>query len=158
MAIWQYDMHLIPRSSVLALVGHPAESLTQEQFDEMDWWYGLPVPDFSASFDACLSRTASWSPRIWLWGVVDATCVEVLFDDSERVQDCRARVDMRHSPREFLSCFVAFADRYDCLVLTPEWELREPDLENLVLQMRRSSAYRYCQDPLAFFRDVNDEW
>ena len=45
MAIWQFDIYLIPRSKVREKYGKLPSSIKAEDFFEIDWWGGIVLPD-----------------------------------------------------------------------------------------------------------------
>ncbi len=92
MAIWHYDLELIPRQSIPANAGALYEL---EESDPADFWHGVESKDdFSKIFHGVLPRIPAWCDELSAWGWKDGNEIEVGTKNGQ-VTDIRVRLDLR---------------------------------------------------------------
>ena len=87
MAAWQFDVHLIPKERLTALVGVHPISISPELLDETRWWEGEGEADLlDGDLATFLCKTKSWSPEIDIWGEEDGNRIDVVYENDEVVE------------------------------------------------------------------------
>lgn len=155
MATWQFAIHLIPQSRLIALYGSVPSKLDQDTVDSVQWWQDLKLPTDAESFlDSFSARGIHWHKETVMWGDIDSDHIEVSKAESG-VAGVYARIDARERNDKFLNGLVAFAVKSDCLFWFPENERTvEPTFENLLLEISESSAFHFVTDPVGFFKNL----
>ncbi|MCI0536247.1 MAG: hypothetical protein L0Z50_13555 [Verrucomicrobiales bacterium] len=161
MAIWQYDIGLVPRLGVIRLHGIiPAELpgyravWNPEEGAEKPlpnyWDDGLPPASLAGEIAAMLPVGSSWSADALMYGAEDSHCVKIWKTDG-----ITFRFDLRRPDLSLLRSIVDFADRHG-LLLVPDTrgQPMEPSFEGIIADMRTSDAYRFCKDPEAYLRSL----
>lgn len=93
MAIWQYDLHLIPRKAIEDLFSTVPPSLARKRFDEIKWWENYqPVFDYESEIGDFLSPRKFWSDEAKAWGEEDGTSIEVWLEQ-KLVTDIYVRIN-----------------------------------------------------------------
>jgi hypothetical protein len=159
MAVWQCDLDLLPRAKVVAVCGSVPERLETEVDAATDWWQGVEIaPDYPQTLGSFMdiSQKASWSRDLITWGDEDGDCIDVFTEEGE-VVEVAVRVNARRLNRKFLEGVSNFARRYNCVVLTEDMALLEPDVDLLYEAIRRSRAMRFVEDPRGFLEALSQE-
>jgi hypothetical protein len=147
MAVWQYDMHLIPRERVMSMFYSLPARLEPELWESVDWWRDSEVGAACvAILDAAFPRYESWDASASTWGSDNGDHIAIRKGD-EQTTSVFLRIDVLRLTHEVLASVVRFASCCDCVVLTEDLRLLEPDLETLSAAIRQSPAFRFVQDP-----------
>jgi hypothetical protein len=154
MATWQCDFFLIPRASV-------SEVIMEHQGVRVDAWspdgrwagYHLP-PDYEERLSASLVRGASWDADLQTWGEEQGNRVDV-WAENGRVEEVMVRVDARRPERSFVEQVADFASYCELIAVSPERRLFEPTPDNLLLEVRRSAATLFVDDPQGFLNALS---
>jgi hypothetical protein len=145
MAIWQYDIYLIPRTKLNDLYDEIPDHIDLQMFDEVDWWRGhQPASDVKELINRCLTPNTDENPLPGCqeWGTEDSNRISVGFE-GEDISWIWIRVDVRSKYDSLVSCIVELAKALDCLMLlTEEMVLIHPDRTNLCMHLRSSRAGR----------------
>ena len=157
MAAWQFDLHLIPRLKLLEVFTSIPDTIKRDVFDSVLWWGDFQPPtDYRSFISTFLDEDASWSKEILAWGDRDDNRVEVMLGRGD-VAEIFIRVNVRELNLSFLEGIITFAKYCDCLLLTEEMKLLEPDLSPLTSEINQSAAQRYVADPIAFLNDLKEK-
>lgn len=157
MAAWQFDLHLIPRSKVLEVFIGVPDTIKRDVFDRVVWWGEFqPPPDSRIFIGSFLDEAASWNKETLVWGDQDDNRVDVTLSRGD-VAEIFIRVNVRELKLRFREGIVAFAKYCECLLLTEEMKLIEPDLSALTSEINQSPARRYVADPVAFLDDLKEK-
>ena len=150
MALWQFDLRLIPRLQVQDEAGTTPERLSEEAADR------LPGA-IAHERDAVLSQLISELPLAWsseagmrAYGAVDGNRIDVIGEQGLVIDEIRVRFDIRSIDQEFLSRVIAYARAMGSVCLTEELEIVEPDRESLIREFENSTARRFLVDPTAY--------
>ena len=153
MAIWQYAAHLVPRRVLLAVCPDLTRPITEDQFNDTDWWGShSPAAGFLDPVAALLPEGRSWATDTRQFGSLDSHCMEVSHLHG-RVDDVFARVDLRSPMPGLLRAFNAMARGCDGWWLEASGDGRipvEPTDEALLHRMRSSPAAQFVIDPYGF--------
>lgn len=67
MALWQYDIKLLPAAGVLRRYQAIALVISKTDFDAERWWKNTPIPEnLEAEFSKILPPAQSWSGELKL--------------------------------------------------------------------------------------------
>jgi len=154
MATWQFTVHLIPRTSLDLLfpAGIP-DSLDREIFDSTEWWKEPLCQDYESEISSFLKEGKSWSESIRAWGEEDSDRLNLLFDNGH-IAEVEVRIDVGKLDSRFLEDICTFAKLCDCLLMTEEFALIEPDVELLLDQIGKSNAWKFVSDPAGFLKKL----
>ncbi len=163
MAIWQFQLLLIPRERVVCDLGAPEARMSREQWDTTDWWsQHQPPADFQFRIAAVLPAYKSWSPDILMWGSEDSNRIHVCLDDThERIEEVSIRVDLRQPWQQFARAIADLAQHTDCVIAVWPHRTFEPSLDRLMTEIAGSESARFVRAPREYFeelaRDPNKE-
>lgn len=169
MAIWQFDVLLVPsarahelaqgsgrfpRRIVDSLFNDLGDSL-EEPIETIDLWDGYTLPDgYEDSLGEFLTRAKGRDPEWQMFGVEDGTRIDVVFEDG-KVDDVKARIDARTADISTLKHIADFAKSWDCVLVTFEGHVIEPDARSLAAVFRRSRAFQFALDPRGYIERLN---
>jgi hypothetical protein len=150
MATWQFDLYIVPREKLVEVAGVTAQRISQQQFEQTEWWEGASLPPhYVQVLTTLLPRAESWSPGVEIWGTEDGNRIDV-YRSGGAVQEVRFRIDVRAIDVGVLEAVARFADNAGCALLTEEFEVVPPTLDAMLKEIRNSSAHRFLLDPGAF--------
>jgi|APAra7269096613_1048513.scaffolds.fasta_scaffold00207_39 hypothetical protein len=143
MALWQFDVCMIPR-------GAPSSSRGTDGYD------ATPV---AASLAAramawCEARwpRQTWSEGFFVFGDDQGCRIDMLVDD-DGCAELLARIDLRSPHDGFCESVCELASVLDCVLFSPEsWCPLRPDADELLAFAGRSRAARFVKDPHAVLR------
>jgi hypothetical protein len=157
MALWQFTVHLVPRSAAQSVFGHIPTRLSMDRFNTVEWFQLCPIrPDYRMVFDELLPRNESWSTNLEVWGDDEGDNISV-FSVAGIPCEVSIRFDVRQMDIRFLGKVIATAKHLDCLVFTEAGALFDPSLEKLVAQINESEAKSFLKDPQQFLRTLPKE-
>jgi hypothetical protein len=142
MAIWQFDVGMLPRTAAFPTRGVDG--------------YTIKGVDSNAAKQAIAWCSERWSPQTWMedflvFGADDGCRIDVLLDADGA--ELKARIDLRAEHREFCRSVCELAVQLDCTLFSPElWCLLQPDADKLLEATRMSRASRFVMDPQAVLR------
>ncbi len=86
MALWQYDLHVIPRSGLslwLSLPDAPMPSVVDEEsWEHVEWWEGTQPETLKQLFSSLLPSLESWDPESPSWGLEDGHRIDLVLEGS----------------------------------------------------------------------------
>lgn len=151
MAVWQFDLYLIPATTELPSGGFETAA---------DWaaesWNGKdpPLLEHWESLSRSLSCERT-GVRDGAWGLQDSNCVFFGRGD-EGPEGAHIRVDARSVDSRFLQAVCDLARSVNALFVTPDWCLLEPYPDALARAVAGSPARRFVEDPVGFLEDLAD--
>jgi hypothetical protein len=84
MAVWQFDLYLIPLKNVRTPEGILPAQLTQEVWEQGDWWHGLIFhPSYAQRLDEWLPRCQFWNENPYCWGCEIGDFLEISVTDKK---------------------------------------------------------------------------
>jgi hypothetical protein len=152
-AVWQFDFHLIPASSVSRRFRVVPLTISMDEYDRVDWWDEVDlVRDLRADFSSILAPLRSWRPQLEMWGEDDGNRIDVSFE-GDQIASVFGRIDVRDLSLVFLNSLVAIARRRDLIMLTEDRHLLSSMTVKAVLSaIHRSSSFAFVSDPEEFLR------
>lgn len=150
MALWQYDVYLIPRQRIGELYSQVPERLDTEVYEQVDWWKGYRLQeDYQALLDHCLSRNKPWLPNCLEWGEADTNRISVGLHGDD-IDWLWVRIDVRSRYGELIACIVDLARRLDCLMLLKDGMIvMQPNEPELLMRLKSSRASK-------LFKSISD--
>jgi|GEM_PF-979116 len=155
MAVWQFDLELMPSSVAIDPSRYVEAANTDGGLETKDWWvqnqpsYGL-VEAISNHF----ALIDSWSKDIVRFGSEDAVLIE-LFTENGLVVGVAARIDLRHLTPPPLIALLKLSSYLRCKFFVMETQaIVEPIMAELVPQIEKSRAAKFCRDPEAYLAEV----
>ena len=161
MAIWQYNIYLIPRKSLFNRYGQIVQNLNIDEALEIEWWRDINVDiDRFLPILKQFGKIQGWtqySDSVRSFGEVEADDVSVTFDEKKQmVLEFHCRVDLRKIDREFLNKIFLLAKNFDCLLMDIQGKLFEPTFSAIGNSISLSNSNRFVQDPKLFLDDLGN--
>jgi hypothetical protein len=157
MALWQFNLLLIPKRLAPVLNRSARSDLTMEEFDSGEFWDGQHWDRASEQLiDKFSSKRASWDPTTQMWGEEGGDRLHVTVEGG-KVVEITARIDARHVNNTFIQGLVALALHLDCVFVSNDFEVIPPLLHEVTAAMERSSARRFVSDPYKFLESGDSE-
>ena len=155
MAAWQYDIRILPRTRLHAILGDVPLHIDRETLESVNWWQGVATPDFEAAFGA-LDRASSWDPEVETWGKEDSDRVDVRSVGGV-VSEVFARIDVRSLPDGLLPRLLTFAEEIEGVLVTTGGRVMPPDVDLVWSDLRLSGAANFVRDPEGFLRSLKSK-
>ena len=96
-----------------------------------------------------LGKLKSWSEEARMFGTEDGNKIEI-WDD-----EISCRFDLRTPDMEVLESIMRLAKQSNCYILSNHsHRVIEPDLKEVCLDIKESSAYKFCKDPKGYLRSL----
>jgi hypothetical protein len=150
MSAWQFDLHCLSESAVLRALGHVPARMSREVFEEGRWW---PSDEDAEAVRAAISRLLprgqSWTPSIEVWGEQEGDRIDLSIDE-HGMRGLFVRIDVRKNSFAFLSQLVQLGRKNKWVFLASDGAVLRPSLRMVLSAIRRSSSYRWVDDPRAF--------
>jgi hypothetical protein len=152
MAIWQFDLHLLPEAGILRLYGQIPIAIPNDSIDPESLWRDLSPPA-NISFDHMLPHMKSWHPEIAQWGHDDSNRIDVARATGQIV-DILVRIDVRNDALPFVQAIAQFSEQNGLLILMENGHLIRPSVNQILRAIRNSPAFKYVLNPIAFLEEL----
>jgi hypothetical protein len=157
MALWQFSMHLVPRTELARLCPDLKTPIPGDEFDAVAWWStSQPVSDIPERLKAVLPEVQGWDSGSRQWGPDDATTVSVSYADG-RVDGVWVRLDLRQQITAVVDALVRLSLDCDAWWVGGDAVQRSPvgqRREELLSAIRTSDAARFVLDPRGYLADL----
>jgi hypothetical protein len=155
MAIWQYDVHLLPAAAAVQHYGAMPVHISDAEFDKVSLWKGHPdsVPT-DETLAKLLPGLASWNDQVKRWGFEDGNRIDVL-SGGDGLDDILVRFDVRNISANFVVELLKMARELRLVVRLPCGSLIPPSPRRLLESIKASDAYKFVADPDAFLRTLH---
>lgn len=127
MAIWQYDLSLVP-------------TVVMSRDEVM------------SELSSLLLKTNSWSDLILIWGEMEGNRVS-LFDD-ETPPELSVRVDLRTDSSQFVRDLVSFAKKMCYQIVNSDNKEIQPTMKDIAADIAKSDAFRFMKCPEQFLESL----
>lgn len=101
-----------------------------------------------------LPKEESWSANTMQYGKIDETCIEIDYED-DLILEIAVRLDLRTLSKKLLQAICDFASSND-LRISSKAGLIVPNLENLLLILQNSPAWRFVKNPVGFLQNISE--
>ena len=150
MAVWQFQIELVPKAVAEANSLCAGMVLTQEQRESIVWWRDQRLPvTLSHDVEKMLPSQKAWSKDLEVFGSLDTSCVTIL-REGESLVEVQFRFDLRETTIELLETAVQFSRDLQCWLISEGGKVIEPGLSALKDEIRESTAFQFVKDPLSF--------
>lgn len=130
MAVWQFDLQLMPDQIVLDAPQCIESAITDDGLDTANWWLAnQPNDEYRQVIANALSPLDSWCPEILRWGDENKVLVEAFAADGT-LEGIGIRVDVRHIDRESIASLIQLVAKLDCQIYVMETQqIVSPDVD-----------------------------
>lgn len=151
MAVWQFDLQLMPDQVVRDAPDCIKSAITDEGLDTTNWWLAnQPNDDYRQIIADVFSPLDSWCPEIFRWGDEDKVLVEAFMSDGT-VEGIGIRVDVRNIDRESIAKMIQLASKLNCQFYVMETQhIVTPNVDSFLPQLAKSKAVEFARDPKVF--------
>jgi len=157
MAIWQFDLELLPTVAIESDPQIVEHSVTDKGIETAIWWANALLPEgVEDHLNSLLPKETSWSANLDQWGAEDGNRIDV-FREEGYVESIQVRIDVREPSVSFLEGACKLAELLECKLLVLETStVLEPNLFSLRRAIDTSRAARYVSDPRGFLAELTD--
>ena len=138
MAIWQYDVKVIPKMH---------DEIVSEE-DMISWEHTLIPPEFESSLSQVIALNRQSYGNVYIYGDSDSTCVNII-KEQEAIVEISCRFDLRNLTKILLIEILELIKSING-VLYVNRNSFAPDLEAIVQSMKISDAAKFCENPLEY--------
>ena len=151
MAVWHVEFAIVPRRTLAAI---PRVAVAQVM--DTDWWSTDRFPAaYSKQLAAIASPGSLSTAELQTWGAEDGNRVEVWSENGKPVRMC-ARVDVRRLDTRFSALLLQFVRAAGAVLVRRDGLVVEPLVGAFGAALRSSEAWRYANDPAAYFASYSD--
>ncbi len=183
MAIWQFQLVIIPRKGILEKIGvipeileidyeertehyHlKKEGLIEEEDEFKDaltqnWWSSTDLQPIEIihQIDKKVRRANYGRDTFVNWkfnnGKVDNDASMSIDEETGKIGEIRFRADLREDELKFLKEMIELAEKYDWLLMDMKGNLVEPRFQEVARLIKISNSYKFLKDPLRFLTDL----
>jgi hypothetical protein len=151
MAIWQFDLELMPNRIVPNAHDYIESVTADEGVETANWWRSnQPQVDYQKIIASAFAPLYSWSTESPRWGAEELVLVEACLADGH-LEGIGVRMDVRNINRESIARVARLAAELEChLYVVETQEIVAPDVDSLVQHLAKSRAAECARDPRAF--------
>jgi len=159
MAVWQHDYHLIPQAKLKEHYGRIPETVSNDDYDNFDWWEGVAEPS-RLEIENILLPTKNWSDYVLKWGSDRGDRLTLYYGTEDEGKEgllisVELRIDLRREfkeVRDFILSMIALAKKHEWCFLNDGNAVLIPDYEILAKDMSLSNAQDFVDNhPVAPF-------
>ena len=156
MAIWQFELLLIPEERAVCELGSCDLQMTPEKWETTDWWsQHQPPVTFQARIAALLPVSLSWSPKILMWGSGWSDQIHVCLDDAhEQTEEVSIRIDLSRPCQQFARAICDLAQHSGCVLVAWPCRIFPPAFERLMTEISASGAAHYVRAPREYLEGL----
>jgi hypothetical protein len=151
MAIWQYDLFLIPRNNLERLFGVIPQVIDRSLTEQITLITGN---ENNFDISHILPKTSSWSNDIIAWGDIAGDYFSILRCDNNF--EIKIRIDVRSISLKFIRAIIKLSIKNNCVFLLDDMSICEPVFETLIEKIRTSEASKFVDNPQIFLQNLND--
>jgi len=185
MAIWQFQLVVIPEKGILERLGQIPNTLEvnyeerkehfhlkkegliepEDKFVDalvQDWWKTSKVHPMEIihQMDKMVSRGNYGSDTFINWkfnnGKVDNDASMSINKESGNIEELRFRADLREEKLKFLIEMIALANKYEWLLMDMKGNLVNPIFKEVASLIKISNSFKFLQNPLQFLTDLGE--
>ncbi|MBC6992837.1 hypothetical protein H9S92_01560 [Lewinella lacunae] len=185
MAIWQFQLVVIPKKGILEKFGHVPEKLQidykereeyyylkeenlieeEDKFTDaliQDWWSSTEIQPMEIihQIDKNVRRSDFGRDSSVNWkfysSKVDNDASMSINKETGKIENIRFRADLREENFKFLRAMIGLADKYEWLLMDMQGNLANPDMKQIGRLIKSSNSYKFLKDPIAFLTDIGD--
>lgn len=143
MAAWQFDIEFIARKRLVEYLGAIPRHFNYDVIGGYDYAIGIELPQ---DYESILSPFGDGKPLSWLentqnWGDYDKGRHITITDPNSDKTSVWSRFHVVQWNREFAAIVLRLARLCDCVLLTKNDTVIEPDMEDLIVEIKSSPSY-----------------
>ena len=157
MALWQWDIWLVPQKKVINNFRTMPIYMDQDWFEAIDWWENISLSKLELFFDSLLFRDNDprASKDVKSWGRNGENEIFIVTQE-EKITDVSIRLNVEKLNIEFVKAIVEFAENNDFVFFTLESNnFFRANLKNFLDELNKSKAALFVKDPEQFFESKN---
>lgn len=154
MAIWQFTIEFIPKANLIRYFGEIPNRIDEELYWRKDFTEGVKLPENFEEFLSILGEKErlNWTRNSLNWGDYDnGTHLTISLSDKE-LHSVWARFHVSDLDLNFVRIVIEFAKLCNCVLLTKNQNIIEPELDSFIKEMKNSNSYRFCQNPVEYLQ------
>ncbi len=160
MAIWQFNIYILPRQTLLDRYGQVITELDYEEALTIHWWLNLnldtneilPLLQHFGDLQEWTSRTEG----LRSFGDTESNEISICYDNkTDKVEELSCRLDLRQIDKNFIYKVFSIATQFDCLLMDSKGRLFQPTAAALAESIQLSNAKRFVTDPRQFLDDLS---
>jgi hypothetical protein len=154
MAIWQFAVDFIPRRNLIKRFGEIPKAIDGEISlkEELEAGVILP-PDFERWLN-CIGEKEilNWGSNNLNWGDYDNGTHLTINDQYKDKVTVFSRFHVGDYNEIFVKAVLEFAKICDCVLLTKNGTIIEPEIDLFIGEVKKSNSYRFCKDPIGYLQ------
>lgn len=157
MAIWQFEVGLIPREWAAQGDNSPEMLCDGEGCNDMStaWKSNQPVLNLPELISRVLPPTESWCDSLRIWGDESRSDIQVGYE-GDKVEFIKVRVDAREDTSHMCAKIVELAHALDCCLFFPAARsVTAADMAVLAMAIQSSRAARFSAAPREFIEQLS---
>jgi len=156
LAIWQFDLHVLPCDAVKAAYGDIRPlTLSKSDFEKYANWDECHLKDIEGAVASLLEERSSWGRHLRTWGDEDGNRIDLTYQ-AGILSSIFVRIDVRTVSYTFIGGFLDVARRNDWVLLTGDGRLLDPSASQLLSAIQRSTAAKFVADPEQFLKNLGE--
>jgi hypothetical protein len=164
MAIWQWDVWIVPRDEVEKLIPVIPRHINLDWFESINWWKSVSEKEMVSFFDNILPVwDTPWAEFSQSWGSDNGDRITLAVEDGV-VADIVIRLDLRNLNMNLINSLIKFCEKNKFMFFPLESKrFIEPNMQDLLNEIRNSKKMVFIEKPEKFFEDkdyldgVNEE-
>lgn len=164
MAIWQFSVEFISKENLVKYFGEIPAVIDEETYWKEDLCGGIKLPKDYESFLNSLGEKEKlkWTQESYNWGDYDdGTHITIDLQDKSDIT-ISARFHIEEWDEPFINTVLEFARMCDCVLITLNRTIFEPELDLFVAEFKKSGAYKFSKDPIGYLqsdelKQINEE-
>lgn len=154
MAVWQWDLWLVPKKQLLQHFPATPRYVDLDWFESIDWWNSVSESELATFFNSVLPYNEEKSTQISRrWGNDEQTCIRMMIEE-KKITDVFIRIDARQVEDAFVKNLLDFAKRNDFLFFPLESNrFIDPERRSFISELKRSRAMLFAKAPDQFFNE-----
>ena len=158
MAIWQFDIAVVPISALAADPNLFANSVTPDGIETASWWADFSEePLLDNELGEILPKSDSWHDNLSVWGDEDGDRID-LFREKGVLESLSIRIDARGGSPDFLEAICSLATLRECKFYGYESaSLIEPTPLCLRTAIRDSGASKFVTNPRRYLTEIAEK-
>ncbi len=151
MALWQFELNLIPKKVFVKDDGSFPLQLSEDELDSISGWNDAELSlEASTLIERFLPKNPSRSQNHVLWGKEDLSCIHIFYDNGLQTS-VWIRLDLRDFNKNLIDLVVDLSKLMDAIGINDNGELFPVSKNSLKEQVLKSNAFKFVSDPRGFF-------
>ena len=118
--------------------------------EDILYWDKEPINAYNITF---LKICDSWTNDIKQYGDLQETCIELL-EENGRIVEVSVRLDLRTLTKDLIIHILDYVNGLNANIYYQN-EILIPSANNIIKILKNSDAYKYCDNPLNYFDEIN---